>query len=112
MVNQSPLPLHRTNINLYEEDVEWLRERFGQGWTEWIRDLVHETAKSAKAQPSQIIEVYCWENGNVMVFDQFGQQMPEFQGHRDEVLDRIKAAAPNAIIHGEHKPLVWKDHAG
>ena len=32
--------LHRTNINLYEEDVEWLQKTYGYGWTERVREIV------------------------------------------------------------------------
>lgn len=39
---------------------------------------------------------YHFTNGNTMAFDQFGQQMPEYQG-RDATL-RIKQDYPNIII--------------
>lgn len=32
---------HRTNIYLFASDVAWLQHRFGYGWTEKVRDLVH-----------------------------------------------------------------------
>lgn len=34
--------LHRTNINLYAKDVEWLRNKYGYGWTEKARDIIHD----------------------------------------------------------------------
>ena len=34
--------LHRTNINLYEEDVEWLQKTYGYGWTERVREMLHK----------------------------------------------------------------------
>jgi hypothetical protein len=37
----------------------------------------------------RITNVYRFANDMVMVFDQHGQQMPEFQGRADEVLDKI-----------------------
>jgi hypothetical protein len=34
--------LHRTNINLRKDDVEYLRNLLGFGWTEKVREIVHE----------------------------------------------------------------------
>jgi len=42
--------LHRTNINLYASDVEWLRNQYGWGWTERVRDMLHEGITKAKAR--------------------------------------------------------------
>jgi len=36
------LELHRTNINLYASDVAYFQKRYGYGWTERVRDIVHE----------------------------------------------------------------------
>lgn len=45
--------------------------------------------------------VYFWQNGMVMTFDQYGQQMPEFQGTAEEVGDKVRAAArPETVIEG------------
>ena len=35
---------------------------------------------------SKIRSVFVFENGNVAVCDQRGEQMPAYQGHRDDVL--------------------------
>jgi len=40
----------------------------------------------------RITTVYSFPNGMVMVFDQDGKQMPEFQGRREDALPKIKAA--------------------
>jgi hypothetical protein len=40
---------------------------------------------------SRITNVYIWSNDQVMVFDQYGHQMPEFQDHKDVALPKIKA---------------------
>ena len=40
----------------------------------------------------KITNVYNWANGMTMVFDQYGQQMPEFQGRTEEVIPKIRAA--------------------
>jgi hypothetical protein len=33
--------LHRTNLNLYTDDVEWLQKTYGYGWTEQAREIIH-----------------------------------------------------------------------
>lgn len=38
-----------------------------------------------------ITHVYRWQNGMVMVFDQFGEQMPEYQGLYEDVVEKINA---------------------
>ena len=40
----------------------------------------------------KITKVYNWANGMTMVFDQFGEQMPEFQGPTEEVMPKIRIA--------------------
>ncbi len=40
----------------------------------------------------KITNVYHWGNGMMMVFDQFGKQMPEFQGLTSEMLPKLLAA--------------------
>jgi len=40
--------LHRTNLNLYESDVDFLRSIFGHGWTNQVRDLVAKKVKEIK----------------------------------------------------------------
>ena len=37
------------------------------------------------------MEVILYANGMVVVFDRYGQQMPELQGRYDEVKDKIRA---------------------
>lgn len=46
--------LHRTNINLYEDDVEYLRRIFGTGWTTKVRDIVHNYVRDRKPKPTDI----------------------------------------------------------
>ena len=38
------------------------------------------------------------ENNMVMVFDETGEQMPEYQGYYDEVKERILASAPGGSV--------------
>jgi len=43
---------HRTNLNLFRTDVDWLVCTYGYGWTEKVRDIVHEHIKAKLAQVS------------------------------------------------------------
>jgi hypothetical protein len=40
---------HRTNINLFMSDVEWLEKKWGRGWTEAVRDIVHKHIQEKQA---------------------------------------------------------------
>lgn len=40
---------HRTNIYLYKSDVKWLRDRHAYGWTEMVREIVHQHIERQKA---------------------------------------------------------------
>ena len=42
---------HRTNINLYIDDVAYLRQRYGYGWTEYVRDIVHQHVREECRPP-------------------------------------------------------------
>lgn len=44
-----------------------------------------------------ITNVYTFANGQCMVFDQYGKQMPEYQGRTDEMLDKIRAVYDGPI---------------
>lgn len=58
------MTLHRTNINLYAEDVEFLKRHYGWGWSERVRDLVCEHVTACR----QIGETYKLEE------EPFGRQ--------------------------------------
>jgi hypothetical protein len=45
----------------------------------------------------KITNVYKFANGMVIVFDQHGQQMPEYQGRYEDVIDKIRAAYDGPI---------------
>lgn len=47
----------------------------------------------------KIKRAYVFQNGMTMVFDQFGEQMPEFQGRQEEMVPKIKAAGFQNIEH-------------
>lgn len=41
-------PLRRVTLNLYEADCEWLEKTYGHGWTERVRQHIHnEVVKRA-----------------------------------------------------------------
>ncbi len=56
---------------------------------------------SITKEAPKITHVYLFENGMCMVFDQYDQQMPEFQGRSEEFIPKIKAAGfAGEIPHG------------
>ena len=38
-------PLTKITLNLYSEDVDWLRRSQGTGWTTWVREMVRARIK-------------------------------------------------------------------
>ncbi len=46
----------------------------------------------------EIANVYYWQNGMAIVSDQFGEQMPKYQGLTTEVKDKIEKDAPKAAM--------------
>lgn len=46
--------IHRTNINLWAEDVEYLRRIFGFGWTNQVRDMVQKKVQEIKAKRQEL----------------------------------------------------------
>ena len=46
----------------------------------------------------RITSVYAFGNGMCMVFDQHGQQMPEYQGRTEEMRERIRAVYDGPIV--------------
>jgi hypothetical protein len=54
-----------------------------------------------------IKNVYVWDNQMVMVFDEKGQQLPDYQGPIDEVWEKIEAdKSPETVITGG----AWRDY--
>lgn len=48
---RSDEPLRKCTLNLYEEDCRWLEREYGRGWTERIRQHIHnEVIKRATQQ--------------------------------------------------------------
>ncbi len=52
----------------------------------------------------KIKNVYVFGNGMVMVFDQFGQQMPEYQGRDEDVRAKIRAVYSGPIVATDWRP--------
>lgn len=54
MPARSDDPLRRVTLNLYEADCQWLEATYGHGWTERIRQHLHqEVIKRRDFQPSR-----------------------------------------------------------
>jgi hypothetical protein len=41
-------PIRKTSINLYEQDCLAMERLYGRGWTETIREMVHEHIKEKR----------------------------------------------------------------
>jgi hypothetical protein len=73
-----------------------------------VRSSEEDEVKRATT-PRVLTRVMCWENGMVMAFDQFGEQMSEFQGRKADVMDKIyDAATKDTVIEGDVVPLRWR----
>lgn len=48
---------HRTNINLRREDVDWLVQTYGYGWTEKVRDIVHDYVRNRTIGQRRAVDV-------------------------------------------------------
>lgn len=54
--------------------------------------------------PPVITSVYSFSNGMLAVFDQYGQQMPDYQGPAAEYLPKVRGAGfAGYVPHGEWK---------
>lgn len=51
-----------------------------------------------KEQYRRLDKVYLFPNDMVMAFDQHGRQWPEYQGHKDEAVPKIKRDYPDIEI--------------
>lgn len=48
-------PLRKVTLNLYEEDCAWLEQEIGHGWSEWVRDVVHDRSTALLPRDQRII---------------------------------------------------------
>jgi hypothetical protein len=56
-----------------------------------------------------ISRVYRFQNDMVMVFDEHGKQIPEFQGPFEEVKEKIEvSASPATVFSGWREPIPWR----
>lgn len=53
-----------------------------------------------------VVKAYVWQNGMVMAFDKNGNQVPDYQGRKEDVLDKLKRDFPAADIEG----AIWARH--
>lgn len=49
MPRQADSPLRKTTLNLYDADVTFLAEYYGTGWSEQVRQVVHQHCEVTKA---------------------------------------------------------------
>lgn len=68
-----------------------------------VRRAMDEAERTLSKMPPKITTVYSFTNGMTMVFDQFGKQMPEYQGKTEEVLPKIKASG----FEGQAEEVSW-----
>ena len=59
--------------------------------------------------PPTIAHVYLWDNNMVMTFDQNGQQMPEYQGTKEEVWEKIMRDKTDETVIGGAD---WAEYRG
>lgn len=50
MPPKSERPLRRSTLNLYAEDCVYMANRYGRGWTEQVRELLHRQIAKQKAE--------------------------------------------------------------
>lgn len=50
-----------------------------------------------------ITNVYTFPNGQCMVFDQHGQQMPEYQGRTEDMMEKIHSVYNGPIMYGSYR---------
>lgn len=57
---------------------------------------------------SEVVNAYVFQNGMVMAFDARGQQVPEYQGPRDEAVPKLQRDFPDLEIKGLDQPIRWR----
>ena len=73
------------------EPCRWIMIKCGEGkppWTDWDSQITKISIDT------NIQEAFIFENGMIMVFDTNGEQLPEYQGHKNEKLMVLIAAMP------------------
>lgn len=49
MPNRSDDPLRKVTLNLYEEDCTWMEIEYGRGWTERVRQHIHNEVSQRRS---------------------------------------------------------------
>ncbi len=59
MPNRSDDPLRKVTLNLYEADCAWLERTYGRGWTERVRQHIHnEVLKRQPTKPLTLGDIH------------------------------------------------------
>jgi hypothetical protein len=48
-------PLRKVTLNLYAADCEWLEHQYGRGWTERIRQHIHQYVHTQTAHTPEVM---------------------------------------------------------
>ena len=61
-----------------------------------------------------VVKAYLFTNGRVTAFDENGKQVPEYQGHRQVMVPKLRRNFPGLIIEGmdwatdfQNAPELW-----
>lgn len=46
---RSDEPLRKVTLNLYEADCQWLEQNYGRGWTERVRQHIHNEVQQRRS---------------------------------------------------------------
>lgn len=46
MPRYAEAPIHKVTFNMYKSDYEALIETYGRGWTETLREIIHQHVKT------------------------------------------------------------------
>lgn len=81
---------------------EWTLQQLhytGGGKELWI-DVPKDAFASTQPAAHEVTVAYVFPNGMVMAFDAAGEQVPEYQGTKEDVLPKLKRDFPKAALCG------------
>jgi hypothetical protein len=55
MATPADRPLLKVTLNLYEEDVAWMKQRWGWGWSTELRAMVHDYIEKVEAKKYGVV---------------------------------------------------------
>lgn len=50
-------PLRKVTLNLYESDCQWLEQTYGHGWSERLRQHIHNEINKRRHDPDNNVEI-------------------------------------------------------